>query len=121
MPIPPADVFGVVYIIENAQQYWSGALPELCTAAHHLTSLDLELEDMLNVADGLTLERLDATLRRFISFCAAYHGECVRSRVCARVSESTSIQSSTYRAHSRWSTHATSSSPRSCSSSILSA
>lgn len=76
MPIPPADVFGVVYIIENAQQFWSGALSYSCMVAHSLTSSDVELEDMLNIADGLTLERLDATLRRFISFCAAYHGEC---------------------------------------------
>ncbi|KAH9914110.1 uncharacterized protein B0H18DRAFT_887456 [Fomitopsis serialis] len=61
MPVPPADVFGVVYIIENAQQFWS------------------ELEDMLNVSDGLTLERLDATLRRFVSFCAAYHEQYLQS------------------------------------------
>ncbi|KAI0725947.1 hypothetical protein C8Q72DRAFT_848759 [Fomitopsis betulina] len=61
MPIPPADVFGVIYIIENAQQFWS------------------ELEDMLNISDGLTLERLDATLRRFISLCAAYHEQYLQS------------------------------------------
>ena len=121
MPIPPADVFGVVYIIENAQQFWSGAHFSSYIAAHRLTPSDVELEDMLNIADGLTLERLDATLRRFISFCAAYHGECSCGGVCVHVSESTSIQSSTYRAHSRWSTRATSSSPRSCSSFILSA
>ena len=24
MPAPPMDVFGIVYIIENAQQFWSG-------------------------------------------------------------------------------------------------
>ena len=83
MPIPPADVFGVVYIIENAQQFWSGAHFSSYIAAHRLTSSDVELEDMLNIADGLTLERLDATLRRFISFCAAYHGECSRGGVCA--------------------------------------
>ncbi|KZT64976.1 hypothetical protein DAEQUDRAFT_731946 [Daedalea quercina L-15889] len=61
MSVPPADVFGVVYIIENAQQFWS------------------ELEDMLNISDGLTLERLDATLRRFVSFCAAYHEQYLQS------------------------------------------
>ena len=37
---------------------------------------------MLNISDGLTLERLDATLRTFISFCAAYHGERTSDELC---------------------------------------
>lgn len=78
MPIPPADVFGVIYIIENAQQFWSGAHLHLYITARWFMVSDAELEDMLNISDGLTLERLDATLRRFISLCAAYHGECAR-------------------------------------------
>ncbi|KAJ3544659.1 hypothetical protein NM688_g5716 [Phlebia brevispora] len=49
------DVFGIVYIIENAQQFWS------------------ELEDILHIPSDLTLQQLDATLRRFVSFCACYH------------------------------------------------
>ncbi|OSX58404.1 hypothetical protein POSPLADRAFT_1049601 [Postia placenta MAD-698-R-SB12] len=57
----PMDVFGVVYIIENAQQFWS------------------ELEDILHIPDRLTLDRLDATLRRFVSFCAAYHEQYLQS------------------------------------------
>jgi len=61
MLAPPMDVFGIVYIIENAQQFWS------------------ELEDILHIPDGLTLDRLDATLRRFISFCAAYHEQYLQS------------------------------------------
>ncbi|KZT04939.1 uncharacterized protein LAESUDRAFT_750873 [Laetiporus sulphureus 93-53] len=61
MPVPPMDVFGIVYLIENAQQFWS------------------ELEDILHIADGLTLDRLDSTLRRFISFCAAYHEQYLQS------------------------------------------
>ncbi|OBZ76876.1 hypothetical protein A0H81_03038 [Grifola frondosa] len=56
MPVPPMDVFGIVYIIENAQQFWS------------------ELEDILILPKDLTLSKLDAMLRRFVSFCAAYHG-----------------------------------------------
>lgn len=114
MPIPPADVFGVVYIIENAQQFWSGEPLSLCTAARCFMFSDAELEDILNISDGLTLERLDATLRRFISFCAAYHGEWASGEMCVCVSELTRVQNSTYKAHCRWSTHATSSSPRSC-------
>ena len=72
------DVFGIVYIIENAPQFWSGMLS--------LTSSDLgvkpdalghqELEEILHIPDDITLSKLDATLRRCISFCAAYHGEC---------------------------------------------
>ncbi len=27
MPVPPMDVFGIVYIIESAPQFWSGAHP----------------------------------------------------------------------------------------------
>ncbi|KAI0087189.1 hypothetical protein BDY19DRAFT_893658 [Irpex rosettiformis] len=49
------DGFGIVYIIENAQQFWS------------------ELEDILHIPNDLTLEQLDATMRRFVSFCASYH------------------------------------------------
>ncbi|KAH9944901.1 hypothetical protein B0H21DRAFT_745085 [Amylocystis lapponica] len=61
MPNPPVDVFGIVYIIENAQQFWS------------------ELEEMLHIPDGITLSRLDSTLRRFISLCAAYHEQYLQS------------------------------------------
>lgn len=35
-----------------------------------------ELEDILRLVDGLTLDQLDAAARRFVLFCAAYHGEC---------------------------------------------
>ncbi|KAI0343858.1 hypothetical protein BDW22DRAFT_1214156 [Trametopsis cervina] len=50
-----SDGFGIVYIIENAQQFWS------------------ELEDILHIPNDPTLEQLDATMRRFVSFCASYH------------------------------------------------
>lgn len=51
------DDFGIVYLIENAQQFWS------------------ELDDVLRVpSDGsATLSMLDTALRRFVSLCASYH------------------------------------------------
>ncbi|KAI0634529.1 hypothetical protein C8Q77DRAFT_1194633 [Trametes polyzona] len=58
---PPMDVFGIVYIIETAQQFWS------------------ELEDILHLPEDYTLDKLDATLRRYISFCAAYHEQYLQS------------------------------------------
>ncbi|KAI0821512.1 hypothetical protein BC629DRAFT_1435333 [Irpex lacteus] len=55
------DGFGIVYIIENAQQFWS------------------ELEDILHIPNDLTLEQLDATMRRFVSFCASYHEQYLQT------------------------------------------
>ncbi|KAK7449214.1 pre-rRNA processing [Stygiomarasmius scandens] len=51
------DDLGIVYLVENAQQFWS------------------ELEDILTFPKDVipTLEQLDMTLRRFTSLCAAYH------------------------------------------------
>ncbi|ETW77422.1 hypothetical protein HETIRDRAFT_388964, partial [Heterobasidion irregulare TC 32-1] len=51
------DAFGIVYLIENAQQFWS------------------ELEDILRIPNNATLSSLDSTLKRYISFCATYHAE----------------------------------------------
>ncbi|KAG5634376.1 hypothetical protein H0H81_002180 [Sphagnurus paluster] len=55
------DEMGIVYLVENAQQFWS------------------ELEDMLHFGkdDIPTLSLLDSTLRRFLALCAAYHGTCL--------------------------------------------
>ncbi|RPD60621.1 hypothetical protein L226DRAFT_545118 [Lentinus tigrinus ALCF2SS1-7] len=61
MPAPPMDVFGIVYIIENAQQFWS------------------ELEEILHLPPDVTLSKLDSALRGFISFCAAYHEQYLQS------------------------------------------
>ncbi|KAI0816916.1 hypothetical protein BC628DRAFT_1098166 [Trametes gibbosa] len=61
MSVPSMDVFGIVYIIETAQQFWS------------------ELEDILHLPEDLTLDKLDDTLRRYISFCAAYHEQYLQS------------------------------------------
>ncbi|TFY73818.1 hypothetical protein EWM64_g10196, partial [Hericium alpestre] len=51
------DDFGIVYLIETAQQFWS------------------ELDDILHVQGTATLSSLDAALKRFVSFCASYHAE----------------------------------------------
>ncbi|KIJ63583.1 hypothetical protein HYDPIDRAFT_182204 [Hydnomerulius pinastri MD-312] len=57
------DDFGIIYFIENAQQFWS------------------ELDDVLRLpSDGsATLSMLDTTLRRFISLCASYHEQYLQS------------------------------------------
>jgi len=65
--------FGVVYLIENAYQFWSGeclhyffVLPAKCRP--------IELEDILHLPTDPTLPRLDSTLKSFTSLCASYHG-----------------------------------------------
>ncbi|KAL5514679.1 hypothetical protein ACEPAG_1995 [Sanghuangporus baumii] len=57
------DDFGIVYIIENAQQFWS------------------ELEDIIRIPEDATLGQLDATLARFVSFCATYHEQYLQTPV----------------------------------------
>jgi hypothetical protein len=37
-------------------------------------NMHVELEDILHIPNDLTLQQLDATMRRFVSFCASYHG-----------------------------------------------
>lgn len=67
------DVFGIVYIIENAQQFWSGMIRRSIPRCGPLPA-PTELEDILHIPNDLTLEQLDSALRRYISFCACYHG-----------------------------------------------
>ncbi|THH14440.1 hypothetical protein EW146_g5899 [Bondarzewia mesenterica] len=55
------DAFGIVYLIENAQQFWS------------------ELDDIVRITSNATLSNLDSTLKRFISFCASYHEQYLQS------------------------------------------
>jgi len=57
------DGFGIVYLIENAQQFWS------------------ELEDILRVPSDntATLSMLDAALHRFVALCASYHEQFLQS------------------------------------------
>ncbi|KAF9238935.1 hypothetical protein BU15DRAFT_88179 [Melanogaster broomeanus] len=51
------DDFGIIYFIDNPQQFWS------------------ELDDVLRLpSDGsATLSMLDTAFRRFVSLCASYH------------------------------------------------
>ncbi|KAF8878082.1 hypothetical protein BD779DRAFT_1613089 [Infundibulicybe gibba] len=57
------DELGIVYLIENAQQFWS------------------ELEDVLALPkdDIPTLSLLDSTLRRSLTLCSAYHEQYLQS------------------------------------------
>ncbi|KAA1472000.1 hypothetical protein DENSPDRAFT_150921 [Dentipellis sp. KUC8613] len=55
------DDFGVVYLIDNAQQFWS------------------ELDEILHIPLNATLSKLDSTLKRFVSFCASYHEQFLQS------------------------------------------
>ena len=71
------DVFGIVYIIENPQQFWSGT-SHIVVGWMQPSRACAELEDILRIPNELTLEQLDSALRRFVSFCACYHGTCKR-------------------------------------------
>ncbi|KAL0575396.1 pre-rRNA processing [Marasmius crinis-equi] len=57
------DDLGIVYVVENAQQFWS------------------ELEDLVNLPKENipTLEQLDGTLKRYVAFCACYHEQYLQS------------------------------------------
>ncbi|KAI5117908.1 hypothetical protein M0805_003602 [Coniferiporia weirii] len=57
------EVLGIVYLIENAQQFWT------------------ELEDIIYIPPDASLAQLDATLARFISFCATYHEQYLQTPV----------------------------------------
>lgn len=98
MPAPPMDVFGIVYIIENAQQFWSGTDPRSLTCHRPRHKQCTELEEILHIPDDITLTKLDSTLRRYISFCAAYHGECLGMSYGVVFQSYPAIQNSTFRA-----------------------
>lgn len=70
------DDLGIVYVVENAPQFWSGmqvhAMVGVFLAEGKL--LRTELEDMLNISREPTLQQLDGTLKRFLALCSAYHG-----------------------------------------------
>lgn len=57
------DPLGIVYLIENSQQFWS------------------ELEDVVHIPsdNAPTLSLLDSALKRFISLCASYHEQYLQS------------------------------------------
>lgn len=67
---------GIVYHIENAHQFWSGAcqLGRVLLSTSHMVVSSIELDDMLRIPHPATLSLLDGTLLRFVEFCAAHHG-----------------------------------------------
>lgn len=67
------DGFGIVYLIENAQEFWSGPLwrhPHM----RSLADVQTELEDILKIPENASLSLLDSTLKRSLTFCASHHG-----------------------------------------------
>ena len=68
------DELGIVYLIDTAQQFWSGTLFLFILRTH--SDHAVELEDILDLPDNVapTLSLLDATLRRFFILCSTYHG-----------------------------------------------
>ena len=68
------DELGIVYLIDTAQQFWSGTLFLIMLRPY--SDHAIELEDILDLPDNEapTLSLLDATLRRFLVLCATYHG-----------------------------------------------
>ena len=67
--------FGIVYIIENAQQFWLGVShAALCRCQQIYPFGRTELEDIIRIPEDASLGQLDAALARFVSFCATYHG-----------------------------------------------
>ncbi|KAK0470040.1 uncharacterized protein EV420DRAFT_85978 [Desarmillaria tabescens] len=57
MSLAMEDDFGIVYVVENAQQFWS------------------ELDDILTMPRGAppTLQQLDGMMSRWLGLCAIYH------------------------------------------------
>jgi hypothetical protein len=130
------DDFGIVYLIENAQQFWSGALYHMFqmslwnteeSSNLQLSAVNLcfpELDDVLRVpSDGsATLSMLDTALRRFVSLCASYHGQlrhdCMTSFSCVKMLY-VCFQNSSFKVRCNWNTHAVFCLTPSCSCSTL--
>ncbi|KLO18938.1 hypothetical protein SCHPADRAFT_844224 [Schizopora paradoxa] len=76
------DVFGITYIIDNAQQFWS------------------ELDEILHLPDDANLQQLDATLLRFVHFCATYHEQYLQTPVQLEHACTLLLQSELFEFHS---------------------
>ena len=82
------DVFGAVYLIGNAQQFWSGVSLLWCKEAERFpwsltpSSHALELEDILHLRSDSNLISLDFSLRSFVSLCASYHRKHIPFFLC---------------------------------------
>ena len=92
------DELGIVYLIDTAQQFWSGTL--LLYILGPYSNHAVELEDILDLPDDKapTLSLLDATLRRFLVLCATYHGTCQRFHLIRQVLNCYIQQNSTCKA-----------------------
>ncbi|KAI3613139.1 hypothetical protein WG66_001388 [Moniliophthora roreri] len=78
------DELGIVYLVENAQQFWS------------------ELEDLLTIPKDKipTLEQLDGTLKRYVGFCACYHEQYLQSPLQLEHACNTILDSELFAFHS---------------------
>ncbi|KAJ7628756.1 hypothetical protein FB45DRAFT_834743 [Roridomyces roridus] len=78
------DDLGIVYLVDNAQQFWS------------------ELEDILALPkdEVHTLALLDATLKRYLAFCAAYHEQYLQSPLQLEHACNLIVQSELFAFHS---------------------
>jgi len=103
------DAFGIVYLIENAQQFWSGGFVAVRSSAQLLLTLISELEDILKIPENAPLSLLDATLKRSMAFCASYHGAWSTHALYVVLTYGT-WQNNIYRALYNLSMHANSSS-----------
>jgi len=115
------DELGIVYLVENAQQFWSGALFDypLILDASRLYFCSTELDDVLQIPnDATTLSLLDSALRRFLDLCAEYHGAFCRSFNVPFIKLKPHIQSNTCKARYSSDMHATFCLTLNCSRSI---
>lgn len=101
------DGFGIVYLIENAQEFWSGALWTCCHLTLPLLTLKTELEDILKIPGNASLTLLDATLKRSLTFCASYHGVCWTTAGPLSCAHAWHLQNNIYRVLYNSNTHAT--------------
>src|SRR5258707_1476594 len=70
------DELGITYLINSAQEFWSGESNPAYVGPHLI--FFPELEDVLTLPqdEAPTLFLLDSTLRRFVALCSTYHGLC---------------------------------------------
>jgi hypothetical protein len=87
LPVPALtmeDELGIVYVVENAPQFWSGTYTALQYVKVSLNCVNIELDDILRLPREPTLQHLDGTLKRYLALCSAYHGQHTSSPASAR-------------------------------------
>ena len=76
----------------------------------------IELEDILHLPTEPSLDRLDSTLKRFVSFCASYYGTPFHyHRLPRECSVPNMQQSNTFKPRCKWSMRVSSCSTQNCS------